>query len=95
MSNIYKVLKADSEFLTDALKQSQVDILELRGDLASCIMDCGGPVQKRSPVSVKVADAYYMRSEFELDGFSISIYKQIPRQPIDGSRGICFVLEGK
>ncbi|MEK5277787.1 MULTISPECIES: hypothetical protein [Paenibacillus] len=65
MSNIYKVLKTDAEFLTAAMSQSQVDILECRGDLAGCIIDCGGPVQKWSPVSVKVADAYYMRNEFE------------------------------
>lgn len=65
MSNIYKVLKTDSDFLTAALKQSEVDILERRGDLAGCIIDCGGPVQKWNPVSVKVADAYYMRTEFE------------------------------
>ncbi|WP_340398037.1 hypothetical protein NST50_14270 [Paenibacillus sp. FSL E2-0202] len=65
LSNIYKVLKTDSEFLTAALKQSQVDILERRGDLAGCIVDCGGSIQKWSPVSVKLADSYYMRSEFE------------------------------
>ncbi|WP_179088365.1 hypothetical protein [Paenibacillus odorifer] len=65
LSNIYKVLKTDSEFLTAALKQSQVDIIERRGDLAGCTIDCEGPIQKWSPVSVKVADAYYMRSEFE------------------------------
>lgn len=65
MSNIYKVLKTDSEFLTAALSKSQVDILERRGDLANCIIDCEGPVQKWSPVSVKIADAYYMRNEFE------------------------------
>lgn len=65
LSNIYKVLKTDSEFLTAALKQSKVDILERRGDLAGCIIDCGGPIQKWSPVSVKVSDSYYMRSEFE------------------------------
>jgi hypothetical protein len=65
LSNIYKVLKTDSEFLTAALSQSQVDIIERRGDLAGCTVDCVGQVQKWSPVSVKVADAYYMRSEFE------------------------------
>ncbi|KAA1180713.1 hypothetical protein [Paenibacillus sp. B2(2019)] len=65
LSSVYKILKSDSEFLTAALSQSQVDILERRGDLAGCIIDCGRPVQKWSPVSVKVADAYYMRSEFE------------------------------
>ncbi|MEK5416379.1 hypothetical protein [Paenibacillus sp. FSL L8-0708] len=65
MSNIYKVLKTDSEFLTAALKQSEVDILERHGDLARCIVDCGGSIQKWSPVSVKVADSYYMRNEFE------------------------------
>lgn len=65
MSNVYKVLKTDAEFLAAALSQSQVDILERRGDLVGYIIDCEGPVQKWSPVSVKIADAYYMRSEFE------------------------------
>ncbi|WP_339246942.1 hypothetical protein NST58_06775 [Paenibacillus sp. FSL R10-2796] len=65
LSNVYKVLKTDSEFLTAALKQSKVDILERRGDLADCTIDCEGPIQKWSPVSVKIADAYYMRNEFE------------------------------
>jgi hypothetical protein len=65
LSNIYKVLKRDSEFLTAALTQSQLDIVERRGALAGCTIECGGPVQKWSPVSVKVADAYYMRNEFE------------------------------
>lgn len=65
LSNVYKVLKTDVEFLTAALSQSQVDILERRGDLAGCVIDCEGPAQKWSPVSVKVADAYYMRNEFE------------------------------
>jgi hypothetical protein len=65
LSNIYKVLKTDSDFLTAALKQSKVDILERRGDLAGCTIDCVSAVQKWSPVSVKVADAYYMRTEFE------------------------------
>lgn len=65
LSNIYKVLKTDSEFLTAALSQSQIGIFERRGDLTGCLVDCEGPVQKWSPVSVKVADSYYMRSEFE------------------------------
>ncbi|OMD34653.1 hypothetical protein BSO21_10840 [Paenibacillus odorifer] len=65
MSPSYKVLESDAEFLTIALKQSQVDIIERRGKLVGCIIDCEGPIQKWSPVSVKVADAYYMRYEFE------------------------------
>lgn len=67
LSNVYKVLQTDSDFLTAALtqSQSQLDIVERRGDLAGCLIDCGGPVQKWSPISVKVADAYYMKTEFE------------------------------
>jgi hypothetical protein len=65
LSNIYKLLNTVAEFLTAALSQLQEDILERRGDLAECVIDCEGPVQKWSPVSVKVADVYYMRSEFE------------------------------
>ncbi|ASA20284.1 hypothetical protein B9T62_05405 [Paenibacillus donghaensis] len=65
MSNAYKVLKTDAESLTAALAQSQVFIVERRGDLAGCAIECGGPVRKWSLQSVKVADAYYMRSEFQ------------------------------
>ncbi|MHA0856621.1 hypothetical protein [Paenibacillus sp. CMAA1364] len=65
MSNVYKVLKTDSEFLTAALSQSQVSIIERRGDLVGCAIECGSPVQKWSPESVKIADAYYRRGEFE------------------------------
>lgn len=65
MSNVYKVLKTDVEFLTTALAQSKVAIVERRGDLATYTIDSGGPVRKWSPVSVKVDDVHYMRSEFE------------------------------
>lgn len=65
MSNIYKVLKTDAEFLTAAMSQSQVDIIERRGELAGCTVDCCGPVRKWSPVSVKIDGSYYMRTEFE------------------------------
>jgi hypothetical protein len=65
LSNVHKVLKTDSEFLIAALSQSRVSIIEQRSDLAGCEIDCEGPVQKWSPVSVKVADTYYMRTEFE------------------------------
>lgn len=56
MNNTYKVLKTDTDFLTAALRQARVAIVERRGDLAGCIIDCGGPIRKWSPVSVKVAD---------------------------------------
>lgn len=62
---VYQVLKTDAEFLTAALCQARVTIFELRGDLAGCIVDYGGPVQKWSPESIKIADAYYRRGEFE------------------------------
>ncbi|MNI96323.1 hypothetical protein D3C73_1547430 [compost metagenome] len=62
---IYKVLKTDLEFLAAALSQARVTVFELRGDLAGCIVDYGGPVQKWSPESIKIADAYYRRGEFE------------------------------
>jgi hypothetical protein len=65
LSNVYKVLKTDSDFLTVALAQSQVDIIERHGDLAGCTIGCGVPVRKWSPVSVKIDGAYYMRNEFE------------------------------
>ncbi|OMD85636.1 hypothetical protein BSK49_19155 [Paenibacillus odorifer] len=38
MSPSYKVLESDAEFLTIALKQSQVDIIERRGKLVGCII---------------------------------------------------------
>lgn len=63
--SIYKVLKTDTEFLAAALSQARVTIFERRGDLSGCIVDYGGQVVKWSPVSIKIADAYYMRGEFE------------------------------
>ncbi|QSF47802.1 hypothetical protein JRJ22_15070 [Paenibacillus tianjinensis] len=65
MSNAYKVLKTDAEFLAAALSQKRVTIFETCGDLAGCIVDYGGPVRKWSRESVKIADAYYLRGEFE------------------------------
>ena len=65
MSNVYKVLRTDDEFLTAALSESKVSIIEDRGDLSGCTIVYGGPVRKWSPISVKVDEAYYMRSEFE------------------------------
>lgn len=59
------IMKTDDEFLTAALSQSQVDIIERHGDLAGCTIDCVGPVRKWSPVSVKIDGSYYMRTEFE------------------------------
>lgn len=65
MSLAYKVLENDTDFLTAALSQARVTVFELRGDLAGCIVDYGGPVQKWSPESIKIADTYYRRNEFE------------------------------
>lgn len=65
LSNVYKVLRTDSEFLTAALAQSKVAIIERSGDLVGCAIDCAGPVRKWSQISVKVQDTYYMRSEFD------------------------------
>ncbi|MNN74084.1 hypothetical protein D3C81_1902480 [compost metagenome] len=65
MKNTYKVLKSDIDFLAAALSQARVTVFELRGDLAGCIVDYGGPVQKWSPESIKISEAYYRRGEFE------------------------------
>lgn len=59
LSNAYKVLKTDAEFLTAALLQYPVSIVERRGKLAGCTIDSGGKVRKWSPESVKIADTYY------------------------------------
>lgn len=65
MLGAYKVLKTDAEFLTAALSQARVSVFECRGDLAGSIVDYGGAVRKWSRESVKIADAYYRRGEFE------------------------------
>lgn len=65
MPRSYKNLTTDTDFLTAALSQSRVSVIETSGDLAGCIVDYGGPIQKWTPVSVKIADVYYVRSEFE------------------------------
>ncbi|SEU32864.1 hypothetical protein [Paenibacillus sp. NFR01] len=63
--SVYKVLKTDDEFLTAAMSQKRVTIFERRGDLAGCIVDYGGPVEKYTPASIKIAGAHYFRCEFE------------------------------
>lgn len=65
MSSKYKILKTHNDFLGAALTQARVAVFELRGDLAGCIVDYGGVIQKWSPISIKIADSYYMRGEFE------------------------------
>ena len=62
LSNLYKVLRVDDEFLTAALEQCRVFIIKRRGDLAGCRSDCVVPVRKWSPESVKTADAHNMRT---------------------------------
>lgn len=61
----YKLLTTDADLFTAAIAQTRVAIFQRRGDLAGCIFDYGGPIQKWTPVSVKIADTYYLRSEFE------------------------------
>lgn len=63
--NIYKILTTDADLFTAALAQSRIAVFERHGDLAGCIADYGGPIQKWTPVSVKIQDSYYLRSEFE------------------------------
>lgn len=65
MNLSYRILNTNSDLLTAALAQSRVAVFETRGDLAGCIVDYGGPIQKWTPVSVKIQDTYYLRSEFE------------------------------
>ncbi|NJJ37801.1 hypothetical protein [Paenibacillus apii] len=65
MSTSYKVLNTDADLFTASLAQARVAVFERCGELAGCIVDYGGPIQKWTPVSVKIADAYYLRSDFE------------------------------
>lgn len=65
MPTTFKILTTDADLLTAALAQSRVAVFETRGDLADCIVDYGGPIQRWTPESVKISDAYYLLSEFE------------------------------
>lgn len=65
MSHTYRVLTTDTDLFTAALAQSRVAVIETRGVQAGCIVDYGGPIQRWTPESVKIADAYYRRREFE------------------------------
>ncbi|AJE54189.1 hypothetical protein [Paenibacillus polymyxa] len=65
MNHTYKVLKSDIELFAAALSQVRVYVVQsLREDIVS-VIDYGGTIEKFSPVSVKIAGAYYIRNQFE------------------------------
>lgn len=64
MKKNYRTLKTDAEWMTAALAQSRIEVVERSGELAGIVIDYGGPVQKWTPYIVKIQDTYYMRGSF-------------------------------
>ncbi|GEM_PF-4501083 len=70
MSNTYKVLESDAEFLTAALSQSKVSVwFRLEPDPIGHLMDYGGLVEGYTPESIKIAGARFVRELFEFRAY--------------------------
>lgn len=66
MSETYKVLESDAEFLTAALAQSKVSVwFRMEPDPIGHLMDYGGIVGGYTPDSIKLAGAHFVRRRFE------------------------------
>ncbi|MGE7614757.1 hypothetical protein [Paenibacillus sp. NPDC101420] len=65
MSATYKVLESDAEFLTAALTQVRVYVVQIGEDGPDIIVDYGGAIQKYTLEIVKIADTYYKRAAHE------------------------------
>ncbi|MCL6605616.1 MAG: hypothetical protein K6T94_22355 [Paenibacillus sp.] len=72
MSTTYKVLESDKDFFTASIAQKRVHVVQITEDGLDSIIDYGGPIQKYTPDTVKIADTYYMRKEFEFRAVRIS-----------------------
>ncbi|APB72148.1 hypothetical protein PPYC1_18010 [Paenibacillus polymyxa] len=67
MNHTYKVLKSDIELFAAALSQIRVYVVQSLGEDVLSVVDYGGTVEKFSPDTIKIAGAYYMRNQFELE----------------------------
>ncbi|AOK91715.1 hypothetical protein [Paenibacillus polymyxa] len=67
MNHTYKVLNSDIELFAAALTQVRVYVVQSLGEDVVSVVDYGGTVGKFSPDTIKIAGAYYMRNQFELE----------------------------
>ncbi|URJ48378.1 hypothetical protein [Paenibacillus polymyxa] len=67
MNHTYKVLNSDIELFAAALSQVRVYVVQSLGEDVLSVVDYGGTVEKFSPDTIKIAGAYYMRNQFELE----------------------------
>ncbi|KAF6581626.1 MULTISPECIES: hypothetical protein [unclassified Paenibacillus] len=67
MNHTYKVLNSDIELFAAALTQVRVYVVQSLGEDVVSVVDYGGTVEKFSPDTIKIAGAYYMRNQFELE----------------------------
>ena len=59
----YRVLESDEDFISAAIARIRVYVAFVPEDDPTYIIDYGGPVEKVTPNSVKIAGIYYPRSE--------------------------------
>ncbi|GGG20425.1 hypothetical protein [Paenibacillus aceti] len=64
MRRIFKNLVEDEEFLTAAIHQVRVFVVE-NHEGRKRVVDYGGPIRKYTPEFVKVSDTYYNRAIHE------------------------------
>ncbi|MEK3788733.1 hypothetical protein [Paenibacillus sp. FSL K6-1230] len=62
---MFKVLKADNDFLAAALSQSRVYVVNILSDQMMEIVDYGGQVEKYTPESIKINGSYFFRDQYE------------------------------
>ncbi|QNR70058.1 hypothetical protein IAQ67_06120 [Paenibacillus peoriae] len=67
MNHTYKVLNSDIELFAAALSQVRVYVVQSLGEDVVSVVDYGGTVEKFSTDTIKIAGAYYMRNQFELE----------------------------
>lgn len=65
MNTTYKVLKSDKDLFISALAQKRVHVVQITENGIDNIIDYGGPIQKFTVDTVKIADTYYIRNVYE------------------------------
>lgn len=70
MSDAYKVLKTDLDFLAAALTQSKVSVwYRQEPDPDGQLIDYGGLVEKFTPESIKLSGSFFVRERFEFRAY--------------------------
>lgn len=59
----YQVLESDEDFISAAIARVRVYVAFVPEEDPTYIIDYGGPVEKVTPDSVKIAGVYYPRSD--------------------------------